>query len=316
VAPFVAVLVEGAVIGATVGLDIPELGRQALLVVAVASVVRLLHAGFERVERFVVAVEFMSTIAVLVALVHLRPEVLSDEYVRLNEETGWNPNALGYVSATVTVIALSNLLERPAGRWTRYYHWLVMSLGAFATLVTKSRTSIVGLAVGIGIVLLCARRNLTKYALLIIIGAGLYAAWGALPTFVRSGTIGAGSAGMVFSGRELVWNQALSIVSGSPIVGEGFVTFGFDPHNWYLAVMMRVGFLGMGCYLYVLFRAILRSAKATVPVHWPQALVGLGLVESTMESRLINYGVSSGVMLLVALLMLASYPTRRVGRLG
>jgi O-antigen ligase len=76
--------------------------------------------------------------------------------------------------------------------------------------------------------------------------------------------------------RAEIWQSAFERMMRHPIIGHGPVydtakgiDFWFWPHNGYLYIGNMVGFVGLGCYLWLLFRMWHLSRPATLDLKDP-----------------------------------------------
>ena len=84
--------------------------------------------------------------------------------------------------------------------------------------------------------------------------------------------------------RIVLWNEAMNMFRESPIIGKGFNTFQFtykdrvwkDTHNFYIKMLVELGILGVGAFLFLLYKTFLTGWKLYKEAD-DRFLKGLGL---------------------------------------
>ncbi|MBN1870275.1 MAG: O-antigen ligase family protein [Candidatus Omnitrophica bacterium] len=90
------------------------------------------------------------------------------------------------------------------------------------------------------------------------------------------------------SGRILYWEEALNMIKDKPLFGVGLnayslvarkykITWGGYPHNCYLQMLSEIGIAGFLCFLWILFRIYVNTAKAYAKIEnpfWAFVLLG------------------------------------------
>ena len=188
----------------------------------------------------------------------------------------------------VAALPIAFALAARGERWSRLYSIAVL-LGATHLWLTQSRAGWLGALAGGGILLLgssSSRRDATRPLLFRLTLAGILLAVGmslAMPrvgpaslTRLRSIVDPSEPAARV---RLLIWRGVLELAGRRPLLGVGLGNFEFaypevrrveewrlsrrdvvdDAHNEYLHVLAETGLLGLGAFLWFLFRGV-RSA--------------------------------------------------------
>lgn len=210
-----------------------------------------------------------------------------------------NPNTLGVVGFTGTVASIllatqvfpgtrddqDQSVHTDGGSATVSTFPLIASLGlsfvagvlfvinAFGTYLTNSRASYLAIGMSLllyGIYLVLGRRSL-PFAVVGLIGTVLLFLV-LLPTL-----------GISASGRFALWAGSVGAALDGPLLfGYGLVPVdntiapyvsgrysGYSPHNSYLLILIRVGFVGLGAYLLLvvgsLFRGVFQADRVDVP---------------------------------------------------
>lgn len=163
-----------------------------------------------------------------------------------------NGNAVAFMSAVLAFAAWCRLLKR--GGSARII-WLVVLISALSMLIlAQSRTSLIGLAVALGVQLYFDRR----YGLLVIIAAlvALVTATTQLLTVTEAYVVRGQSPELFssLSGRTQAWKAAWTLFEEAPIVGHGFAaaaraeilgtTGASTLHGAVFDVLVGVGLLG------------------------------------------------------------------------
>jgi O-antigen ligase len=129
----------------------------------------------------------------------------------------------------------------------------------YCLVFTFSRGGYVGLLAGLLILGVIRDRKLLFVLLIILVG------WQSLvPNAVRERVLMTyhEGEGLESSAQERVdiWQDALDVIKHNPITGTGFDTYRFmrrvgpytDTHNYYLKVVLEMGFVGLLCFLWLL----------------------------------------------------------------
>lgn len=98
----------------------------------------------------------------------------------------------------------------------------------------------------------------------------------------------------VFSGREIVWNNAISLISQSPLFGygtEGSINLlGTGMHNIYVGLLMRYGLIVLVPYFILIYKLLIDSYNSINSTVGRIALFGfLGVfIQQSFEETLIS----------------------------
>jgi exopolysaccharide production protein ExoQ len=207
--------------------------------------------------------------ACIVAIVAWCLPVMPD--LRLGDEDYLHPNAIGFVTAIATLMAMY------LSHKNKHWRWLAFGL-AFTLLRTISKTSIVAFSVAM-LFYLFKDAALTRSMKVRIAAAGaiiLAVLWGALATYFAVYTESTDPE--TLTGRTLIWSTAAEIAIKKPIFGNGFYSFHFavplfgsfeaaHAHDELLQQFFTLGIVGVilviGIY-WVFFRQIRRAPKSTL----------------------------------------------------
>lgn len=178
--------------------------------------------------------------------------------------TAIHPLEYGVVLAIAFPIALALATENRSTH--RLLPWLPVVAIAIAALTSVSRSTLIGVAVGV-IVLLPTLTRGTRW-IVVALGGGLMIA---LALFVPGmlGTIRGLFTGLASdpstASRTGSYEAAIDFVSRFPVVGKGFGTFITRYHifdNAYLLLSIELGILGLVAFLLLITAGIVNAAKA------------------------------------------------------
>lgn len=207
--------------------------------------------------------------ACIVAVVAWCLPVMPD--LRLGDEEFLHPNAIGFVTAVATFMAIHLGHKKKSWRWLAF--WL-----AFTLLRTISKTSIVAFAIAVTVYLF-RDKTLTRATKVKIGLAGVVIVamlWSSLAMYFDNYVESSDPA--TLTGRTLIWSTAGDLAIEKPIFGHGFYSFHFvvpplgkfEPahaHNELLQQFFILGIVGValvvGIY-WVFFTQIRRSPKSDI----------------------------------------------------
>jgi hypothetical protein len=284
--------------------------REPFVLVSFPALLRLIQSGFANVNRFVTGLLIAGGGLLVTALATRPMQLLESEEVRLGEQIGLNANALGYIGATVALVTLSRLLDQ-RGRATAVCGDAgLFGISSLTVILTKSRTSLICLVLGGLYVLFRAPRSYRKYltcgAILLLVGMRA-------ETMVSLSrweiTTGQHVSTTPLAGREDYFQEGWHRFLESPLFGQGFSDESF--HSGYLDAAVKTGALGLGAVLLVLAMATAKSFRSRLPVHWPQAILYVGLAQALVEPRILGYGSVSAACLTLSLLLLVTEDSAR-----
>lgn len=279
--------------------------REPFVILSLPALFRLIQSGWANVDRFVLGLLICAEGVLLGAIIHRPSEVLESDMARLGDAVGLNANSVGFFSATVATIALSQLLEQPLSRSRRGFNVLLLATAAVAIVLSKSRTSMVCLALGALYVLYRAPGTTRK---LVVCGAIALAACAYSETLLKASrwhtTIGQDDSTTPLAGREELFQEGLGQFLRYPLFGSGFSEAHF--HSGYLDAAAKTGLVGLGSILVLLILATVRSFYSRVPIHWPHAMLYMGLVQALVEPRILSYGSVPAVAFTFSLVLFLS----------
>jgi hypothetical protein len=196
-----------------------------------------------------------------------------------------HPNLIGCFVA-VMVVVWSNLFA------PRLLTFSVLASLLFVTVLTDSRTAIVGLIAG----LLLSQRSKTRQIILAVILLAVFFVGASALFAARSDSVG------ILSGRQQIWDVGLlewnarstfEQLLGSATDASGRIDMGdgriFVAHNTYLSALLRGGAIGLVCIVVgvvILGLRVLRTMHLSSNDHRRLfvALVGMGLATTWTES--------------------------------
>ncbi|TFC42420.1 MULTISPECIES: O-antigen ligase family protein [Cryobacterium] len=223
--------------------------------------------------------------------------------------TAIHPLEYGVVLAMAFPIALALAVENRSVH--RLLPWLPVAMITVASLLSVSRSTLIGLAVGLIIMLPTLSRNVRM--LIVTVGGALTVAIAVLvPGMI--GTIrglftGLGSDPSTAS-RTTSYDIAIDYMSRFPVVGKGFGTFIAKYHifdNQYLLLAIELGILGVIAFLILVVAGIVsaaqarRTATASLDRQLAQALVA-ALVAGSLLMAFFDgfaFSMSAGMLFLV-----------------
>ena len=193
----------------------------------------------------------------------------------------------------------------------RLLPWLPFAAIAVASLTSLSRSTLIGLAIGLIVML----PTLTRRARVLMLSLGGVMAV-ALAVVVPGmlGTIRGLFTGLATdpsaSSRTSSYDAAIEFVSRFPLVGKGFGTFIARYHifdNQYLLLAIELGILGIIAFLLLIAAGIVSAAKARKAAveredrQFAQALIAALLAASVMMAFFdgLSFAMSGGMLFLV-----------------
>ena len=223
--------------------------------------------------------------------------------------TAIHPLEYGVVLAMAFPLALVVATENRSVH--RLLPWVPVGLITVASLVSVSRSTLIGLAVGLLVML----PTLSRRARLSVIGIGAVLAV-LLAVLVPGmlGTIRGLFTGLVAdpstASRTSSYDAALDFMSRFPLVGKGFGTFITRYHifdNQYLLLSIELGILGLAAFVALLIAGILSAARARRSStdrrdrQFAQALIAALTAGSLMMAFFdgLSFPMSAGMLFLV-----------------
>jgi O-antigen ligase len=170
-------------------------------------------------------------------------------------------NGMGAFQAEMTVflIGLSVFTERKIVRLTL---WGIALTSIYCLALTFSRGGYVGFLAGIFVL------GLTKERKLLLLLVLLLTTWQSIvPNAVRERVFMTYEQGEGLDSsaeeRVMIWEDAMNVITHNPILGAGFDTYEFmgrvgdyrDTHNYYLKVLLELGFVGLFVFLWLIASA-------------------------------------------------------------
>jgi O-antigen ligase len=166
-------------------------------------------------------------------------------------------NGVGHLSAILSIVALSRLLLRPAGRTGRTFYGVLFTLGLVTMAVTQTRSAILGFLFGLVLILYFSRRmgSIALLSATVILLFSLTSVGALAEDYVRRGQ----SPELVqsLSGRTDWWESGWQELAKNPWMGMGAYTARFTVlrkmrildastvHNTYLETILGVGIVGL-----------------------------------------------------------------------
>ncbi len=175
-------------------------------------------------------------------------------------------NSLGALVLVAGLVLVWDWIERrrsgtPTYPLERYASLVVVAIGAYLLYLCDSKTSLVCLVLGTGVLLSIGsptmRKRVSNLGAYSLLGAGAFAILD--QTFgISSAVVGAMGRDMTFTGRTDVWAVILGL-GINPVIGTGFCSFWSDPdylsrlpdwvafsaHNGYLETYIDGGLIGV-----------------------------------------------------------------------
>jgi len=194
-----------------------------------------------------------------------------------------------------SVVFCTSLLYFLREKWIRIGLAVVIAISIYCLLFSFSRGGYIACLVGVGFVALYRHRTLLVGLIVLAI------AWQAiLPTAVKERinmTYDQNDQLLDASAAERVdlWQDAVTLISASPILGTGFDTYRFmhrlgsfqDTHNYYVKVLVETGSVGLLLLLVVI---------------WQMWRSGLRLYRASHDPFLSGLGFGFGAMIVAAAL--------------
>ena len=190
-------------------------------------------------------------------------------------------NGMGAFQAEIIVflIGLSAFVRRKA---VRIALWAVALTSVYSLILTFSRGGYAGFLIGLLVLGLIRERKL-----LLVLGV-LLATWqGIVPNAVRERVFMTYEQGEGLDSsaeeRVVIWEDALNVITHNPVLGAGFDTYEFmgrvgdyrDTHNYYLKVLLELGFVGLFVFFWLIASACRLSWELFRTAH-DDLLSGVG----------------------------------------
>jgi O-antigen ligase len=190
-------------------------------------------------------------------------------------------NGMGAFQAEIIVflIGLSAFVRRKA---VRIALWAVALTSVYSLVLTFSRGGYAGFLIGVLVL------GLIKERKLLLVLVVLLATWqGIVPNAVRERVFMTYEQGEGLDSsaeeRVVIWEDALNVITHNPVLGAGFDTYEFmgrvgdyrDTHNYYLKVLLELGFVGLFVFFWLIASACRLSWELFRTAH-DDLLSGIG----------------------------------------
>ena len=201
---------------------------------------------------------------------------------------------LGWFACTVFALIL---LQKEAFKEVRWLYWLTLGTSLFWAVASQSRTAIVALCAVVGVLVLRRRvRGAAAFGLAGVLGfLGAEATQLIAPVgWLQGIRIFTPSDNVLLNSRfTIAWPYLWHFFAERPLVGSGLGLFGFETYqslypgvsesfagadNTYLLVALTGGLIGLGLFLFMLFRLLrvsVRTSRAPGNPDVTQAAAGL-----------------------------------------
>lgn len=244
-----------------------------------------------------------------------------------------HPNSQGFFMATFCLAAFCLARDAP-----RHRKWLLaaMALGFCFLLLTRSRTAMAGLALGLAAVWFVGASNRARLygmaaAVWVICTAALTVSLLGLDVqeqALRAVMLGRQEQSEALTGRLPIWTELTRYVQQRPLTGYGYESFWTaehiedvsedvqwlfrEAHSAYLDAVLSVGLIGAAALLMIVLLGIYRAAAAYRaagdPGHgFTLGLMAVGLVNAALESGIIGANFVS-LLIGCGLVQLATAP--------
>jgi len=189
---------------------------------------------------------------------------------------GGNYNQFG---KAMMLAITTNMLYIQLTKHGRFHLWILIAVSVLSLLIVGSKTSIIGLLILIAFYCIPSRQ-LKKIGLIALIT--VYIAFMAL--FVLGGNEVSNKKmvyfienvlhkDLTFSGRSVIWNNAMKIIPTKPILGFGYrdrewfipQLHGEGPHNMILSILFKGGLVLLSVFLLLLIGSCKQYTKNTNP---------------------------------------------------
>jgi O-antigen ligase len=251
--------------------------------------------------------------ACLVAIIAWCLPVMSD--LRLGNEDYLHPNAIGFVTAIATLMAMHLAHRQKNWRWPAI--WLALTL-----MRTISKTSIIAFFAAL-IFYVFRNKSLTRAARIwigVVAGVILGVLSGLLITYAN--TYSESTNPETLTGRTVIWAAASEIALEKPIIGHGFYSLRFlvppigifqpeQAHNELLQQFFVLGTTGVVvtlCLYWVVFRQIRRAPPSNLKTLAATLLV-FALVRGLADTS--NFDLSYPLWLMAMLSILLAAQTSK-----
>jgi exopolysaccharide production protein ExoQ len=230
--------------------------------------------------------------------------------LRLGNEDFLHPNALGFLFAIATFLAIHLTRDNKIWRWPAFFL-------ATTLLRTISKTSIIAFLAAFAFYLLwdSSMARVVKIRIGIAAGIILVSLWGVLETYLDNYTRGTGPE--TLTGRTLIWAVSLEYALKKPLLGNGFYAYRFivphfdkfeawQSHDELLQQFFSFGILGIilfvGIY-WTFYRQLRRAPNSNIKTLAATLLV-FALVRGIADTE--NFDLSYPLWLMTMLSVLLS----------
>jgi exopolysaccharide production protein ExoQ len=251
--------------------------------------------------------------ASIVAIVAWATPAAND--LRLGNEDFLHPNALGFLFAIATFLAIHLARNNQIWRWPAFFL-------ATTLLRTISKTSIIAFLAAFAFYLLwdSSMARIVKIRIGIAAGIILVSLWGVLETYLDNYTQGTGPE--TLTGRTLIWAVSFEYALKKPLLGNGFYAYRFivphfdkfeawQSHDELLQQFFSFGILGIIVFIgiyWAFFRQLRRARNSNIKTLAATLLV-FALVRGIADTE--NFDLSYPLWLMTMLsVLLASMPRK------
>jgi exopolysaccharide production protein ExoQ len=230
-----------------------------------------------------------------------------------------HPNTQGAYLATLCFAAVClSVVDAPR----RYWYWGIVALGVGLLVLSKSRTSTMGVLASLGLVVLVLSSNRTRF---LVLAAGTFAAIAGLLLLLLSGAdpdallakiafMGRQEDTESFSGRTTIWPVVEQYIGKSFWLGYGFESFWTpaviedvseqcewgvrEAHSAYRDMLLSLGAVGLALYCTIVIVGVVMAAIEYHAHREVCALFWIGMALNGFFNGLFESGM-----------MLVSFPT-------
>lgn len=232
--------------------------------------------------------------------------------------TGWYgfPNAVGLFLAPIIPLALYVIQTQ----WKKNKTIVWMSIATivtsiFALIFAKGSGPLIGVAAGIGILLLCYKKTRTPSLVLGVIGIiGIIFLPASNP--IKQEIFATNYSGQL---RRDIWTETIHLLKDRPLTGAGIASYEerivpyrgdhwievfHHPHNIFLTIWVNTGLAGLVGFLMILVWFFVSALKNTTHTKFILASMGVILVMGLVDSPYIKNDLAILFWLLPALLFI------------
>lgn len=228
-------------------------------------------------------------------------------------------------SMYAALLVLSSWCYRPKTRWLFWGRIGLIAIGMVAIYLTKSRTTLGALLLGIIIseVMRAKPQHRMMYGIgtfvLLSVGGLVTTAIGAWGSVGQAAAMGRTQHVTSLTGRVPLWNELWRFVERKPLFGHGYGAFWdsnmvremsetffweiMNSHSIYLDAILGLGFVGLAIYLSMLIFGLVMSGRFSSETHQPSyqfvfGLILFAMIHGLAESKFIEEGLGTFFLLL------------------